>query len=70
MQMIQAVEAVKILQKHHIPFQRSEENETLAVLQKNEVDLEQLRRLGFRISHLIGDQVVVFYKGGRFGLVV
>ncbi len=66
---MQTVEAVKILEKHHIPYRVSDVKGVAALLRKNEVDPQKLRRLGFRISHLIGDQFVVFYKGGRFGII-
>lgn len=68
--MLREAEATKILKKHSIPFHESGTDGILALMHKNEIDLDHLRRLGFRISHTIGDQLVIFYKGGRFGLIV
>lgn len=63
-------EAVKILREHHIPYRTTEIDGISALLPKKEVDPHLLRTLGFRISRVIGDQWVVSYKGGRFGLIV
>ncbi len=68
--MPQVDEALELLKEHHIPFYESNVEGNLMVLNKNEIDLDRMRKLGFRISRLIGDQLVVTYKGGRFGLVV
>ena len=68
--MLQAREAFQVLREHHIPFHESEVDGIITLLRKNEIDPDRLRKLGFRISRVIGNQLVVFYKGGRFGLVV
>jgi len=68
--MVQEKEALSILEKHRIPYRRSDEKGICALLYKNDVDLPRLRKLGFRVSHLIGEQLVIFYKGGRFGLIL
>jgi hypothetical protein len=61
---------VEILQKHHIPFQKNEDvNGFSTLLPKQRVDPQHLRRLGFRISRSIGDQLIVCYKGKRVGIV-
>ena len=67
---MQEIEAVKVLRRHHIPYSTSDVAGVATLLCKNEVDPQTLRRLGFRISRLIGDQLVVFYKGGRIGIIV
>jgi hypothetical protein len=68
--MLREAEATKILRQHHIPFKESGSEGILALLCKSEVDPERLRQLGFRISRDIGAQWVIFYKGGRIGLIV
>lgn len=68
--MTQASEARRVLKDNRIPFCESDVEGILTLIPKEEVDLNRLRRLGFRISRRIGNQLVVFYKGGRFGLVV
>ncbi len=67
---MQEIEALKILQRHQIPYSKSGVKGVAALLRKSEVDQQKLRKLGFRISNMIGDQLVVFYKGGRFGLIL
>jgi hypothetical protein len=67
---MQEMEAVKVLRKHHIPYSTSNVQGISTLLRRNEVDPQRLRRLGFRISRLIGNQLVVFYKGDRIGIIV
>ncbi len=62
-------EALRILKDHSIPYHRGVED-ALTLLRRSEIDLDMLRRLGFRISRRIGGQLVVNYKGYRFGLIV
>lgn len=68
--MNQAREARRVLKENRIPFCESNVEGILTLIPKDEVDLDRLRGLGFRVSRQIGNQLVVFYKGGRFGLVV
>ena len=68
--MLQTNEAIEVLREHRIPFHESDIDGIVTVLWKNEVDLDYLRKLGFRVSRGIGNQLVVSYKGGRLGLVV
>ena len=63
-------EAIALLQKNRIPFSKSGTEGISTLLPKGEVDVERLRKLGFKVSRTIGGQFVVCYKGGRFGLVV
>ncbi|TKJ42194.1 hypothetical protein CEE37_00515 [candidate division LCP-89 bacterium B3_LCP] len=63
-------EPIQLLLKNRIPFHESNLDGIATLMKRNEVDLNRLRKLGFRISRTIGDQLVVCYKGGRFGLVV
>lgn len=67
---MQEMEAVKILRQNHIPYSTSNVQGISTLLCRNEVDPKKLRRLGFRISRLIGNQLVVFYKGDRIGIIV
>lgn len=63
------IEALRVLEKHSIPYYQGMED-ALLLLRHREIDLDVLRRLGFRISRRIGGQLVVNYKGCRFGLIV
>ncbi|MBU0519170.1 hypothetical protein KKA00_08680 [bacterium] len=67
---MQKGEAAQVLSQHKIPYSAIDADGMLALLQKNEVDTCELRRLGFRISRTIGNQIVVVYKGMRFGLII
>jgi len=62
-------EAIRLLRKNRIPFHRGVDGIS-ALLRRSEVDVPRLRSLGFRISRLIGGQLVVSYKGCRFGLIL
>lgn len=68
--MPQIEEALQLLKQHRIPFHYSDEKKNLTLLHRHEIDLAYMRKLGFRISRLIGGHLVVSYKGGRFGLVL
>jgi hypothetical protein len=68
--MTQSLEALQVLRDNQIPFSESKIKGILTLIPKEDIDLNRLRKLGFRISREIGDQLVVSYKGGRFGLVV
>jgi len=67
---MQTTDAVKVLNRNRIPFCESDSAGVQALLSKSEVDPSELRRLGFRISRTIGDQLVVVYKGRRIGFIV
>ena len=68
--MTQSLEALQVLRDNRIPFSEAKVEGILTLISKDDVDLDRLRRLGFRISREIGNQLVISYKGGRFGLVV
>ncbi len=63
------LDALRILRQNRVPYHAGE-NGVVALLRRGEVDLDLLRQLGFRISHHIGAQAVVSYKGNRFALMV
>jgi hypothetical protein len=63
------VEALEILRKNGIPFHRGVEG-LPALLCGTEIDVNRLRRLGFRVSQGIGGQLVVSFRGKRLGLIV
>jgi hypothetical protein len=62
-------EAVRILRENRIPFHQGVDG-IPALLCGSEIDIDRLRRLGFRISGQIGRQLVVNFRGRRFGLIV
>jgi hypothetical protein len=62
-------EALRILQENQIPFHQGR-NGIPALMHKTEINVERLRTLGFRISHHIEGQLVVSFRGNRFGLIV
>ncbi len=62
-------EAFEVLRAHRIPYYPGVEGLS-ALLRKGEIDFDLLRKLGFRISGKIGGQLVVSYKGNRFGLIM
>ncbi len=65
-----AKDAVEVLRKHRIPFQQREEAQGFStLLPRHRVDPQRLRRLGFRISRNIGDQLIVSYRGKRVGIL-
>jgi len=68
--MLQNLEALKILRDNCIPYNLAKAEGFTALFRKSEVNADQLRRLGFRISNLIGSQWVVSYQGGRVGLII
>ncbi len=62
-------EAHKILKDHSIPYY-SGVNGISTLMRLSEIDLTRLRHLGFRVSQGIAGQIVVSYKGNRFGLIL
>ena len=64
------IEAHWILRKHRIPCEPVSAQGGSVLFKKHEVDMNHLRRLGFRISRLINGMLIVNYKGRRFGIIV
>ena len=62
-------EALRILQENHIPVHQGRDG-IPALMHKTEINVERLRTLGFRISNHIEGQLVVSFRGSRFGLIV
>jgi hypothetical protein len=67
--MPQENEALAILNRHQIHFRASNRKGFKVLLSRNQVDSDLLRRLGFRVSHMMGSVWIVSYKGWRFGLI-
>jgi len=65
---VNSTEALQILRENSIPYYPGVGG-MQALLRRTEADLILLRRLGFRISHDIGRQMVLSYKGSRIGLI-
>jgi hypothetical protein len=67
--MLQENEAKAILHRHRIHFRASNQKGFSVLLSRKQVNLDRLRHLGFRISHIMGGVWIVSYKGWRFGLI-
>ena len=61
-------EVLKILRDHSIPFDAGGDGSQV-LLHRGQADPDVLRSLGFRISHFIGHQMVVSFKGRRVGVL-
>ena len=63
------IEALEILKQNQIPFHQGVKG-IPAVIIESEIEVDRLRRLGFRVSHGISGQWVVSFRGKRLALIV